>query len=391
MRALWWLAAAACGCSPAASVETEVADAVADVGVSEIASTDVVAGADAVDAAVVAKDPTVAEQLQAIPAGTFSMGDHSGQGSEDPKHPSDELPLHDVTLAAFALGRFEVTNDRFAAFLNDVGNSGGIDIAGSAVYGHTDGALYAGLAGDGLYSRIAWNGTAFSVETARGNHPVVDIRWEGALAYCNWLSVRYGFQPLCDVKSGVCDLTGHGFRLPTEAEWEYAARGGQTAPYRIFPWGDDVNADGTLANWQDSLDPFEAGALPWTTPVGFYDGSTHAKADFAWPGDQQTYATRNAVNGYGLHDVSGNVWELVYDWYAADYYKNSAAHDPPGPMAGQPMPDGKPYRAMRGGNWYNGKEYFGHGRVANRNPTYFRGPLDPNHPWYHVGFRVLLK
>ncbi len=385
MRAtlLGLLSAALCACSPAASGDPNVAvDATNDTAMSAL---DVAA-----DVAQTT-DPATVEKLQPIPAGSFSMGDHNGQGGQDPNHPSDELPLHDVTLSAFAMGRFEVTNDRFAAFLNDAGNAGAIDIAGNLVYGHGDGQLYAGLGGDGLYSRITWNGTAFVVAPNRGDHPVVDIRWEGALAYCNWLSGKYGFAPLCDIANGTCDLTAHGFRLPTEAEWEYAARGGQTAPYRIFPWGDDVNADGTLANWQDSQDPFEAGPLPWTTPVGFYDGTLHTKGDFAWPGSATTYQTRDAVNGFGLHDVSGNVWELTYDWYAADYYSKSPPSDPPGPSTGQPMPDGKPYRGMRGGNWYNGKEFFGHGRVANRNPTYFRGPLDPNHPWYHVGFRVVLK
>ena len=390
MRAHWLgLLAVVCAACSAPGSPGEGAAPVDALGDAAVAGLDVQSGG-TTDVAS-SPDPVEQEDLRAIPAGTFVMGDHHGQGGQDPNHPSDELPLHTVTVGTFAIGRVEVTNARFAAFLNEAANAGTIEIAGNAVYGHADGQLYAGLGGDGFYSQISWNGAGFDVAAQRADHPVVDIRWAGAQAYCNWLSARHGMTPVCDVSAGTCDVGAHGFRLPTEAEWEYAARGGEVAPYRIFPWGDDTNADGTLANWQDSGDPFESGPLPWTTPVGFYDGTVHHKADVGWPGAQETYATRNAVNGFGLHDVSGNVWELTYDWYAASYYAQSPAIDPPGPETGQPMPDGLPYRGMRGGNWYNGKEFFGHGRVANRNPTYFRGPLDPNHPWYHIGFRVVLK
>jgi phosphatidylethanolamine-binding protein (PEBP) family uncharacterized protein len=86
--------------------------------------------------------------------------------------------------------------------------------------------------------------------------------------------------------------------------------------------------------------------------------------------------------------MTGNVWQLVNDWYGRDYYAYSPAENPPGPASGSIMPDGKPYRGMRGGNWYNGEN--GHSRVSNRNPSYFRGPQDPNHPYYHLSFRVVL-
>ena len=84
--------------------------------------------------------------------------------------------------------------------------------------------------------------------------------------------------------------------------------------------------------------------------------------------------------------MAGNTWEFINDWYGQDYYSVSPYRNPTGPTTGFIMPDGKPYRGMRGGNWYNGQ--WGHSRVSNRNPTYYRGPQDPNHPWYHVSFRV---
>jgi formylglycine-generating enzyme required for sulfatase activity len=90
--------------------------------------------------------------------------------------------------------------------------------------------------------------------------------------------------------------------------------------------------------------------------------------------------------------MAGNVWEFVNDWYGQNYYSLGNYDNPKGPTSGFIMPDGKAYRGMRGGNWYNGYKTTsvndGHSRVSNRNPSYYRGPQDPNHPYYHVGFRT---
>lgn len=328
-----------------------------------------------------------------IPGGDFVMGDHAGLGGGDAKHPSDEVPLHAVSIDSFRMERFEVTNARFAEFLQDGIRSGRIVVQ--------DGFVKTSPTGDTLYqtrASVAWSRIALvdgiaTVLDGRERHPVSGVRWKGAAAYCNWLSETLGTSPVYDLAAGSTDFSADGFRLPTEAEWEYAALGGKRDPYPVFPWGNDSNASGRFANWQNSGDPYESGEYPWTTPVGFYDGTTHRVEDFRWPGSATEYATRDGSNGYGLHDVSGNVWEWVNDWYQNPYYQTSPSDNPTGPTEAQAsaMPDGGKYRAMRGGNWYNGAEYFGHGRIANRNPSYFRGPQDPNHPYYHIGFRVATR
>lgn len=329
--------------------------------------------------------------LVLIPGGEFEMGDHSGLGGEDPKHPSDEVPVHAVHIDAFYMGVTEATNQQYCDYLNSVLSQGLIEVNGGIVYAVGGSDIYCETRESVPYSRIGWDGGSFTVLDNKGSHPMVGVRWYGAAAYCNWLSSQNGYQSCYDLSTWDCDFSQKGFRLPTEAEWEYAARGGQYYPYRIFPWGDNENEDGTFANWPRSGDPYETGPYPWTTPVGFYNGQLHHKVDFGWPGPQDSYQTSDGSNGYGLYDMSGNVWEWCNDWYRRDYYSSSPYDNPQGPENGSPMPDGKPYRVMRSGNWYNGAQHWGHARIANRNPSYYRGPDDPDHAWYHIGFRVVLK
>jgi formylglycine-generating enzyme required for sulfatase activity len=333
-----------------------------------------------------------------IPAGSFMMGDH--HNFSDPDHPTDELPLHNVTISSFYMSSTLVTCQEYCNYLNAAKAAGLIEVRSGAVYAVGGTSIFYQTTTAVPLATISWNGSTFSVRSGREPHPITGVRWFGAVAYCNWLSSRDGYNACYEVASGTCDFTRNGYRLPTEAEWEYAGRGGQYAPYRQFPWGDDTNADGRLSNWQGSGDPWESGDYPRTTPVGFYDGSLRYKSDYNWPAADETYQTRDGSNAHGLYDMGGNVWEWINDWYSNSYYTycstNNIVSDPPGPATGDIFADhgGIAYRGLRGGTWWNGggQQFYGYSRVSNRDPSWSLGgspDSNPDSAWLQVGFRVI--
>ena len=231
-----------------------------------------------------------------IPSGSFWMGCEL----EDTNCKPDESPRHEVTLSAYYIDIYEVTNERYAKFLNDHGND---------CDGHE--CVDAGS----LYIKVHESGGIWTAEPGFEDHPMTYVSWYGTKDFCEW----------------------SGGRLPTEAQWEKAAKG--AAEHYIWPWGDTWIDN--AANWAHNNDPWEnTGDHPPTSPVGYYDGSSHGGA----------YQTSDGRSPYGVHDMAGNVWEWVNDWYDEDYYSVSPSTNPPGPTQGK-------YRVFRGGSWYDVADY----------------------------------
>ncbi|MCK4658073.1 MAG: formylglycine-generating enzyme family protein [Phycisphaerae bacterium] len=291
------------------------------------------------------------EGMVLIPGGEFEMGNHH-YGAGD----LDELPVHAVRVDLFYMGVYEVTNQQYCDYLNSAYAQGLIEVISDVVYKAGGSELYCETYSADPHSRIHFSGGTFTITTGKEDHPMVMVSWYGAVAYCNWRSDIHGREACYDLSTWACDFSKNGYRLPTEAEWEYAARGGQHSPYYMFLWGNDI--DGSNANYWVSGDPYETEYVR-TTPVGYYDGG-------------QTPSGSDMVNGYGLYDMTGNVWEWCNDWYDSEYYSSSPYDNPQGPGSGN-------FRVRRGASWY---DYIAYLRCANRNKN------PPSARYCNDGFRV---
>lgn len=258
-------------------------------------------------------------RMALIPGGEFQMGSDADDSLAECEkfHKdcqryrfTDEEPMHTVYLDAFYMDVYEVTNALFAEFLNELGNQeeGGVTW----------------LDAKDEDARIHSVGGRWQADAGYEDHPVVEVSWYGARAFCEW----------------------RGARLPTEAEWEKAARGGLADAK--YPWGNEAPV-------------CEKGA---ENGAQFLDcrGGTVAVGSFA-------------ANGYGLFDMAGNVWEWVWDWYQSNYYASSPLRNPQGPETGDA-------RVLRGGSW-NFSEYVL--RAADR------GVLFPSNSVSLNGFRCALS
>ena len=254
------------------------------------------------------------EQLY-VPGGSFMMGSASSE--------ADERPIHSVTLDAYWIDRTEVTNRHFAAFVADTGHQTLAERQGSG-HGFTtngwepiDGASWRWPQGpgDGL--------------EAQDDHPVMQVSWDDAGAYCAWA----------------------GGRLPTEAEWEYAARGPDA---HTFPWGDGFDATRLYSCDRNCF-------LEWADGQGD-DGFVLTAPVSSFP---------DGASWMGAVDMAGNVWEWTADWYDPEYYDIAPSSDPRGPGSGV-------QRVVRGGGW---DDTFDFARAANRHV------YAPDRPQNYLGFR----
>jgi formylglycine-generating enzyme required for sulfatase activity len=259
------------------------------------------------------------EGMVFVPAGEFIMGSPEGEGLDN------EHPQRTVYLNAFYIGKYEVTNRQFSQFVDATGYSTDAEKSGWG-WAWTGGDWKEVEGADWRHPR----GPGSSIED-KMDHPVVQVSWNDANAYCQWV----------------------GKRLPTEAEWEKAARG---TDGRTYPWGNSA-PDGSKLNYCDV-----------NCELGWKDSSTDdGYTDTAPVGHYEA-----GKSPYGAYGMAGNVWEWVADWYEADYYSKAPGRNPQGPDSGEK-------RVLRGGSWFG---YQGDARCADR----YGGVPDVRISYF--GFRV---
>jgi formylglycine-generating enzyme len=297
-----------------------------------------------------------------IPRGSFLMG-----ASMNDLFTSNERPVHTVSLDSFAMNKYEVTNAQFCAFLNS-GYPSQLKVVAGIVYSSGDTANrfpYYITSSTSSYSQIIFSNNTFSARIYgikdMAYHPMVQVTWYGAVAYCNWRSQQIGRELCYDLSAWTCDFTKNGYRLPTEAEWEYAARGGLVG--KRFPWGDTISH--SQANYCSS----------W--PLPDYDISPTRGFHPIWNDGIEPYSSPVGsfpANNYGVCDMAGNVSEWCHDWY--ENYGCCFQSNPTGPATG-------PGRVVRGSSWFD-LALFCH--ISYRS---FRVPDSWGDDF--VGFRVVLK
>ena len=290
-----------------------------------------------------------------IPGGRFLMGD----SNNDSNVFSVANPVHTVQLSPFFMKRFEMNNAEVRSIYQWARDNVILTITSNGVLS-TDGSTNFLLALNRLDTEILYSNGVFSVKAGRDNYPCVWISWYGSVAACNWLSQMKGKEPVYHLTNWTADFSKNGYRLPTESEWEFAARAGYEG-YR-FPWGDTNIITHSRANdrsdsnyWYDvsptrGFHPDYANLQPRSSPVGTF-----------------------APNNYGLYDMSGNIWEWCWDWY--NRYPAAAQVDPTGPATGL-------FKTMRGGSWFTVTASV---TVASRYPS-----ITPIRTLNDIGFRTVL-
>lgn len=285
---------------------------------------------------------TMLKRMRALPGGEFLMGTDSAEG-----FPQDgEGPVRSVSLDPFSIDVYPVTNDLFGRFVAATGYITEAERFGWSFvfWAHIPKTRFHELVEDTVAAAPWWckvrgakwndpEGTGTNV-AQRGNHPVVHVSWNDAQAFGQW----------------------SGQRLPTEAEWEYAARGG--LEQKVYPWGDKLRPGGEhrCNIWQGEFPNYDTGddAYTGTCPVD------------AFP-----------PNGFGLYSVTGNTWEWCADWFDSEFHRTAGRNNPQGPPTGIA-------RVMKGGSFLCHKSYCNRYRVAARSSNTRESSIS------NIGFRCAL-
>jgi formylglycine-generating enzyme required for sulfatase activity len=274
---------------------------------------------------------SIEPEMVSIQGASFNMGSNENE---------DEKPIHRVTVSSFKMAKYEVTVKEFAAFINATNYQTDAEKIGNSwvfnsKFEESDGVTWRDDEEGRHRPETDWN------------KPAIHVSWNDATAYCDWLSKK----------------KGKTFRLPTEAEWEFAA--GSGAKHYKYSWGSyELSDSENVGNVADETTHPKYGKLENYGFVGYKDGYF-----FAAPvGSFQP-------NELGLYDMTGNVWELCSDWYDATYYANSPSSNPRGPSSGS-------YRVMRGGSWF---------KAATDCRVAYRSNIGPAKRGSNSGFRVVLS
>ena len=279
--------------------------------------------------------PDVPDGYVLVEGGTFRMGSPSSEDGRD----DDEGPQHSVTVGSFYMKATEVTVGEFRAFVRAEGYESQAE---------RDGGAY------------VWNGSEWNKDpnanwrnpgfSQTDSSPVTCVSWFDAVEYCNWLSKKEGRTPVYRINGSrvTANWSADGYRLPTEAEWEYAARGGTTT---AFHYGNSLNS--RQANFNGNY-PYGGASK------GVYREQTMPVGSFS-------------PNANGLYDMHGNVWEWCWDWYGD--YSSGSQRDPSGPSSGSS-------RVSRGGSWYDG---------GRRLRSAYRYDYSPGNSGSDLGFRLAFR